>query len=166
MKTITIDLDQTPPELAGANGLHVCRVDIISGGKRITAHLNVWQHELRPSPTLRMTVSSQRGYVVREAQAKPWVEDSPREIRVVGKRWFDGNNTYHSVDFVVDNRLVWRAPYEYGYGNHYLTTVETEPKVAKLLPGFTPGDSLRLYCEKHGIKYSDQVTDVKRKKEL
>jgi hypothetical protein len=47
-----------------------------------------------------------------------------KNIRIVGKRWFDkvNGNTYHSVRCYVDGVLVCAVPWQYGYGDQYAWT--------------------------------------------
>ena len=46
------------------------------------------------------------------------------QITIVARRWFQktGGNTYHSCEVYVNGEMVGRAPYTYGYGEHYLQT--------------------------------------------
>ena len=75
---------------------------------------------------------------------------------LIGKRWFNRTcgNTYHSVEIIIDGKTVHCCPYANGW-----------------LPGRektegTPGEALWRYCERMGIQYVRNVTDVKRKKDL
>ena len=43
-------------------------------------------------------------------------------VTIEGKRWFErvNGNTYHSVSVYVNNELVGRMPFAYGYGEQYI----------------------------------------------
>lgn len=89
-------------------------------------------------------------------------------IQIIGKRWFQKGpgNTYHSVDVYVNNELVGRKDFTYGYGDHYLQTARALLQEKYELPeGFHERDAIwRL--EDHGIKVLYDVSDVSRKKDL
>jgi hypothetical protein len=94
-------------------------------------------------------------------------------IAVYGKRWFQKTwgNTYHSVDVMVDGKLVHRIDFEYGYGSMYMQNATTWLEQNGYLPflrhyangGYEP---LWQYCRDRGINLMDNVTDVLRKKDL
>lgn len=84
------------------------------------------------------------------------------ELKIVGKRWFQQSygNTYHTTTVIV-NGEEFKSDVTYGYGNHYITTA------AELLKanGYDiPNDNGEAYAMM--IKFSHNVTDVKRKKDL
>ncbi len=74
--TITVDLDSfdLATEQGFASGYPVVRLDIMSGGKRITAHVDLFQHELKRDPTLRLTVVRKSADVTKTVQVRPWCE--------------------------------------------------------------------------------------------
>lgn len=43
-------------------------------------------------------------------------------VTIEGRRWFErtNGNTYHSVNVYVNNELVGREPFAYGYGEMYI----------------------------------------------
>jgi hypothetical protein len=45
-------------------------------------------------------------------------------ILIEGRRWFDriNGNTYHSATVYVNNEIIGREPFEYGYGDQYKQT--------------------------------------------
>jgi len=47
-----------------------------------------------------------------------------RNITIDARRWFErtNGNTYHSVNVYVNNELIGRCPFTYGYGEQYLQT--------------------------------------------
>ena len=73
---ITVDLDQF--DLARDQGCGsswpIVRVDIIKGGKRVTVHLGLYQHEMKRDPSLRVNVMAKSKDVIREVSVRPWVE--------------------------------------------------------------------------------------------
>lgn len=95
-------------------------------------------------------------------------------VTVVGRRWFNRSqgNTYHSAEILVNGLVVRQIPYEYGYGEQYEQSAADWLEENEFMPGRerspnTGGrESLRRYCERHGVAYSTSVTDVDRKKDL
>ena len=92
---------------------------------------------------------------------------------LIGKRWFNRTcgNTYHSVEIIIDGKTVHCCPYAYGYGDQWEYTGMAWLDANGWLPGRektegTPGEALWRYCERMGIQYVRNVTDVKRKKDL
>ena len=73
---ITIDLDAFALELEQgfASGVDVVRVDVVRGGKRITVGLDLFQHELKRDPTMRLTAVHRGRDVTRTLQVRPWTE--------------------------------------------------------------------------------------------
>ena len=100
--------------------------------------------------------------------------DTPKVIHIHGRKWFEkvNGNTYHSVTVWVDGEQVHRTDFEYGYGSQYLWTATVALKNEGFLPGIKGHEkgghleSLWRYCERKGIKFVDEVTDVQRKKDL
>jgi hypothetical protein len=43
-------------------------------------------------------------------------------ITISARRWFDRQNTYHSVDVYANGKFVGREPFKYGYDDAYLQT--------------------------------------------
>ena len=45
-------------------------------------------------------------------------------LTVIANKWFEkvNGNTYHSCEVYIDNRLIKREPFTYGYGEQYLQT--------------------------------------------
>lgn len=86
-------------------------------------------------------------------------------IQILGRRWFDkvNGNTYHSVDVYVNNELVGRTPFKYGYERAY---EQTGREI--LLKHYNYPKNFDKYkgLEAHGIKVLYNVTDVSRKKDL
>jgi len=93
----------------------------------------------------------------------------PKTIHVSGRRWFQRSygNTYHSVTIYVDGDEVAYVPMTYGYDQHYLQTATEWLLDNGYLPGFDERrDILRLYCERKGIKFTYDVADVARERDL
>lgn len=76
MTPFTIDLDviDLATEQAFASGIPIVRIDILRGGKRITVHVDLFQHELKRDPTLRVTAVKKSADVTRTIQVRPWTE--------------------------------------------------------------------------------------------
>ena len=94
----------------------------------------------------------------------------PKSITVVGRRWFNRGNTYHSVAIYVDG-VSHVVPFEYGYGNHYLDTAREWLRKSGYLPGienysYGGGEPLWHYCERVKCDFTDEVSDVSRRKDL
>ncbi len=94
-------------------------------------------------------------------------------LMVVGKRWFNRGpgNTYHSAAIYVDGDCVHKIDYAYGYGDQYLWNASLWLEENGYLPGRTHSsngsrEALWRYCERMGIKFSYNVSDVQRKKDL
>ena len=97
----------------------------------------------------------------------------PAVIHVHGRKWFDkvNGNTYHSATVYVDGRKVHESGCVYGYGDHYLQTATEWLDRAGLLPGiehYESGgtESLWRYCERSGIRFTYDVDQVTRKRDL
>jgi len=86
-----------------------------------------------------------------------------KKIEINGKRWFDGNNTYHTVEIYVNDRHFHSSGITYGYERQFEQTAK-----AWLFHKDYIGECFGLwrYCEKNGIEYVATVEDVKTKKEL
>jgi hypothetical protein len=94
-------------------------------------------------------------------------------LQVFGRRWFNRScgNTYHSATIYVDGDCVHKIDFAYGYGNHYEETSLQWLEKNGYLPGLIhhrngSHEGLWRYCERNGIKYRQDVTDVQRKKDL
>jgi hypothetical protein len=95
-----------------------------------------------------------------------------KSITIIGRRWFNRScgNTYNSATIITDDQTI-SVPFGYGYGSHYLDRAASALEVAGLLPGLQRLDkggieTLWRYCERMGITYNTEVSDVKRKKDL
>lgn len=94
-------------------------------------------------------------------------------LMVLGRRWFcrGPGNTYHSSTIYVDGDCVHKVDFAYGYGQQYEESALQWLEKNGYLPGLEhhkngSHESLWRYCERMGIKYSQDVTDVPRKKDL
>jgi len=87
-------------------------------------------------------------------------EYKPVSIMVIGYRWFDrvNGNTYHSAMVYFDGQAVARAPFQYGYGDQYVSSALEIIRKAGLLdcPEGTP---LWQYCRDNGITFTYQAHD-------
>lgn len=109
-----------------------------------------------------------------EADFKEFVfstRETLKELKVVGRRWWNRacGNTYHAVDIWINGILVHTVPFKYGYGNQYMDTAANWLAENGYLPaGNHDGryESLWSTCERLGIKFEQDVYDVKRKRDL
>ena len=99
--------------------------------------------------------------------------NKPKNITVMGRRWFNRGpgNTYHSVVVAADGVTVATVPFAYGYGSMYLQTAADVAEAAGLMPGREHhvnggAESLRWYCRRNGITFSDDVCDVYARRDL
>lgn len=94
-------------------------------------------------------------------------------ITIHGKRWFQRSygNTYHSVLVEIDGKTVWNSGQHYGYGDQYLQTAFDWLDQSGLVPprkAYANGghEALWQWAERHGITYSNVVSDVARERDL
>lgn len=99
--------------------------------------------------------------------------NKPKSIHVSGRRWFQRTygNTYHSAAIVVDGKTVHTFTRTYGYGEMYLQNAREWLKSAGYLPGIEEhenggGEPLWRYCQRTGIVFTYECTDVARQKDL
>lgn len=96
----------------------------------------------------------------------------PKEIRIVGRRWFQRTygNTYHVAYVYVDGVLVYTSPRHYGYGEQYEETgwswLEDNNVIPKRHSANGGYEAPWRQAEDLGIKYSRESYDVKRQKDL
>jgi len=87
-------------------------------------------------------------------------------LTVIANRWFDkiNGNTYHSCEVYIDNKLIKRVPFTYGYGEQYLQTALAILHEAGIAKEF---NMLWQYQESIGRDNClIKVSDVSRKKDL
>jgi len=96
-------------------------------------------------------------------------------ITISARRWFDGNNTYHSVDVYANGKHMGREPFEFGYGEGYLQTAHEilqkagiYNKTDERLKSGMDKDYYEFLMDKreHRNKFVVIVSDVSRKKDL
>lgn len=97
----------------------------------------------------------------------------PERIEVHGRRWFQKTygNTYYSCAIEVDDVVVHRIDFAYGYGEQYLHDAANWLDKNGYLPDIKHYDyggteSLWSYCRDRGIIFKTSVSDVHRKKDL
>ena len=92
-----------------------------------------------------------------------------KSIYLLARRWFQRSygNTYHTCEIWVNDRMVHKIPFAYGYGDQW------SYNAAKWLNengyGRFHGNgyySMNRYCRESGIEYNHTVTDVNRKRDL
>lgn len=82
---------------------------------------------------------------------------NPKPTHISARRWFDGQNTYHSVCVTFDDGTQAIAPFEYGYGSHYIHTA------GKLCGLECPYDLIQIVQD---LNIPLDVVDVQRKRDL
>lgn len=96
----------------------------------------------------------------------------PESISIYGRRWFSRTygNTYFTVAIYVDNELVHQSDREYGYGDYYAQAAgEWLAENGYIVPKkYDHGgqEALWLYCRNNDIKFTNEVADVKRQRDL
>jgi hypothetical protein len=91
-------------------------------------------------------------------------------ITVVGRRWFNGGNTYFSAEIFMNGKRVHRIPFEYGYGDAYVQQAgewlikNGYVKAEKYKHGGYP--PLWRLAKEQGFEFAYSVSDVARKKDL
>lgn len=93
--------------------------------------------------------------------------ENVQSVFIVGRRWFErtNGNTYHSAEIYVNNEMVHKIDYQYGYGNQF----EWEGMLWLSKNGYFKdykGQSPGMFCRERGVSYNTTVTDVQRKKDL
>ena len=90
-----------------------------------------------------------------------------KSIYLLARRWFQRSygNTYHTCEIWVNDRMVHKIPFTYGYGDQW------EYNASKWLVDNGFLDRLTSYyvsryCRESGIEYNHTVTDVNRKRDL
>jgi hypothetical protein len=93
-------------------------------------------------------------------------------IHVVGRRWFQRTygNTYHVADIYVNDKLVHTTPMEYGYGDQFQWTaaqwLEDNGYIKRERSKNGSCDPMWVVAERMGFKYSYEVYDVRRQRDL
>lgn len=85
-------------------------------------------------------------------------------VTVIGKRWRDQYNTYHSCVVYVNSKFLEKVDFDYGYGDGYIQTAKSIIEKYYQLPidKLYPLSRIRDY----GINLVTEVSDVKRRKDL
>jgi hypothetical protein len=87
-------------------------------------------------------------------------------IRVEGRRYYDGANTYCSSRIYVNGYHVATCEYEYGYGDYYMQAAADKLLALGFMPGrrmypHGGGEALSYYCRDRGIELEYGADDVK-----
>lgn len=69
-KELVINLDEI--QITKTAGVALVRLDFVQDGKHVHVHIDLYQHELRASPTLRMTAVNRTKDVTKVLQVRPW----------------------------------------------------------------------------------------------
>lgn len=93
--------------------------------------------------------------------------ESVKSIEIQAKRWFQKSfgNTYFSADIYVNDSLVKRFDFEYGYNDHCIDVACEWLKENGFLPNIENAFFWRL-TQNTDIKTLTNIIDVKRKKDL
>ncbi len=98
---------------------------------------------------------------------KSFFPPKPKSIHVAGRRWRDLNgNTYHTANVYVDGQLAFSTPRTYGYGSAYIDTAFEATVNHQILPPNALNTVPWRYCRENDIKFTDEVIDVNRKRDL
>jgi hypothetical protein len=81
-----------------------------------------------------------------------------KPVAINARRWFDGQNTYHSVRVIFNDGTERVAPFAYGYGEQFLHTA------GELCGMADPYDCTTRWCRE--AKVTIDVVDVTRRGDL
>jgi hypothetical protein len=90
-----------------------------------------------------------------------------KTLHISAKTWFDkiNGNSYFSAVITIDYDKTINLPFQYGYGNQYLTEAKNVLTEHNYISPSYP-DSLRTYCNKNGIVLTHWNKENCLKKEL
>ena len=83
-----------------------------------------------------------------------------QSITVIGRRWYDGQNTYHSTMLLVNGKCLTYIPFSYGYSDSYIQTA------SEYLSAFIEVSPLWRWCSDNEINFFTTCADVQRRKDL
>lgn len=92
-----------------------------------------------------------------------------KSITIIGRRWFHRGpgNTYHSATVLVNGEVKARVAFCYGYDSQYqYTGMEALSKAGILKDWDQQKSSPWSYCDKRGIAFHAEASDVQCKKDL
>jgi hypothetical protein len=74
---IRVDLDgfDLETEQGFGTGVPLVTLEFIKGGKKVYVHVDIFQHELKPNPTLRMISVNRTKDSTCTVQVRPWAKD-------------------------------------------------------------------------------------------
>ena len=90
-------------------------------------------------------------------------------VHVVGRRWYrrGAGGVYCTVDIYIDGEKKASLPMGYGYGDHYQTrALDWMKENGYIPPAFAGAHALWYLAPKMGFKYTHEVYDVKRQRDL
>lgn len=82
-----------------------------------------------------------------------------KPAHISARRWFDGQNTYHSVCIYFSDGTERIEPFKYGYGDHFFHTAGV---LCEMSDPYTMG----MTYFRNECKITYEVVDVRRKKDL
>jgi len=83
-----------------------------------------------------------------------------QSITVIGRRWNDGQNTYHSTMLLVNGKCLFSSSFNYGYAAGYIQTAQEH------LSKFIEAPTLWRWCNENEINFFTTCADVQRRKDL
>lgn len=86
--------------------------------------------------------------------AKAAYKEPIKVTKVIARRWFQKTygNTYHTVEFILDNGTTYKTPRAYGYGDQWSVTAQRE--------------AIRMGYKLDALSVDLEVLDVKARKGL
>jgi hypothetical protein len=94
-------------------------------------------------------------------------------LHIQGRRWFQKSygNTYHTVKVYIDGGLFYESPKTYGYGEQYIQTAQDWLNEKGFLAdkdseNWDGKEPLWRYCERKGIQFTYDFSDVSRERDL
>src|SRR5262245_66129599 len=95
----------------------------------------------------------------------------PRAIVVLGRRWRDQCNTYHTAEIVIDGKHAVSTPMTYGYDRQFEETAadwleESGYIFREKNQRGESVESIRVACDRLGVAYYATACDVRRMRDL
>lgn len=90
----------------------------------------------------------------------------PTSITVIGRRWYDGCDTYNTAAIIVDGEWIHTIPFGYGYEDHYLTRAMDWLEEQNVITRESRHESLWMYGARTGCKVFYEAVDVTRRRDL
>lgn len=124
---------------------------------------------VRDDASVKVLRERQPGFVEALLKRIRWSQPSQiKRIDILGRRWFQRTygNTYHSVEIWIDDNLVHKVPFAYGYDRMYEQTAIDWLAKFGYLPKEAARWPTRRVAEDLGIEIESTAVDVDRKRDL